>query len=158
MSVEEYEKRFTKQAKMAEQLAERQKRLSHLASDKPKRTKPVDRVINAPKYRNQKVEVDGIKFDSKKEAKRWQELKLLEAAGEIANLQRQVRYTLLPSQERDTGKKERAVEYVADFSYLAPKSRLGYLHVEDVKGMRTPLYILKRKLMLWVHGITIKEI
>ena len=141
-----------------EQLAERQKRLSHMAGDKPKRIAPVDRTVNAPKYRNQKVEIDGIKFDSRKEAKRWQELKLLESAGEIERLIRQARYTLIPAQKRADGTTERKVEYVADFSYETVVGRIGYLHVEDVKGMKTPLYILKRKLMLWVHGITIKEI
>lgn len=143
-----------------EWLAERELRLKsqnkqkdvHL--DRPKRTKPVDRVVNAPKYRNQKVEVDGIKFDSKKEAKRWQELKLAEGLGNITNLRTQVRYTLIPAQKRTDGTTERKVEYVADFSYDAIVGAV----VEDVKGMKTPMYILKRKLMLWVHGITVKEI
>ena len=128
----------------------------HMAGDKPKRIAPVDRTVNAPKYRNQKVEVDGIKFDSKKEAKRWQELKLLEARGFALSLDRQARYTLIPAQKRADGTIERKVEYVADFKYYDVVS--GSYIVEDVKGMKTPLYILKRKLMLWVHGITIKEI
>lgn len=112
------------------------------------------------KYHNRKVRVDGIKFDSVREAKRWQELKLMERAGEIRDLQRQVEYELLPTQKlRDwkTGKKktERAIKYIADFVY---RDAAGDLVVEDTKGMKTRDYIMKRKMMLWFYCIQIHEV
>ena len=101
------------------------------------------------KYGNIKtITSDGIKHDSIKEANRWCELKLLDRAGKIRLLQRQVKYTLIPKQEG-----EREVCYIADFVYQED----GKLVVEDVKGKRTKEYIIKRKLMLWVQGIRIKE-
>lgn len=102
------------------------------------------------KYRAQKVQVDGITFDSKKEARRYCELRLLERAGEIRDLELQKKYELIPKQG-----KERPVHYIADFVY---KDKKGAEVVEDTKGVRTPDYIIKRKLMLWVHGITIHEV
>lgn len=101
------------------------------------------------KYHNRKTVVDGIVFDSAKEAARWCELRLLERAGEIQGLQRQVRYELIPKQSG-----ERAVNYIADFVY----TEAGQTVVEDVKGVKTPEYRLKRKLMLWRHGIVIREV
>lgn len=106
------------------------------------------------KYGNRKTVVNGITFDSKKEARRWQELRLLERAGEITNLSRQVPYELIPPQRRDDGKPERAVSYIADFTYDDHGKRV----VEDTKGMKTRDYIIKRKLLLKVHGITVKEV
>ena len=101
------------------------------------------------KYGNIKTTTsDGITHDSIKEANRWCELKLLERTGKIQHLQRQVKYALIPKQDG-----ERAVEYIADFVY----HKDGKLVVEDVKGKKTKDYIIKRKLMLWVHGIKIKE-
>lgn len=102
------------------------------------------------KYNNTKIRVDGRLFDSKAEAARWQELCLLERAGEITELERQVEYELIPKQ-----KGERAVKYIADFRYVDHE---GKTVVEDTKGVRTPVYILKRKLLLWVHGIRIREV
>jgi len=96
------------------------------------------------KYHNTKT--NG--FDSKAEAKRGFELELLERAGKIENLRRQVSFELIPKQDG-----ERAVTYKADFTYWQD----GKLICEDVKGVRTPVFILKRKLMLWVHGIRILE-
>jgi len=109
------------------------------------------------KYNNTKIEVDGFKFDSKKESKRYQELKILKKAGIIKDFKMQVPYLLIPSQKDTITKKtlERPVKYLADFVVI------GFDNteiVEDTKGMRTALYILKRKLMLYVHGIRIKEI
>lgn len=122
------------------------------------------------KYNNRKIVVDGLKFDSKKEAKRYQELKVLERAGIIENLQRQVKYVLIPAQYepseevytkgKDKGKPkkgqliERECAYYADFVYR----HNGEIFVEDTKGMRTPEYIIKRKLMLYIHGIRIREL
>ena len=101
------------------------------------------------KYGNIKtITSDGIKHDSQKEANRWCELKLLQRAGKISDLQRQVPYELLPKQDG-----ERAVHYVADFVYVEN----GREVVEDAKGKRTKEYILKRKMMLYFHGIKIKE-
>ena len=101
------------------------------------------------KYGNVKtVTTDGIKHDSIKEANRWCELKLLERAGVIQDLQRQVKYELIPKQEG-----ERAVYYIADFVYTENGKKV----VEDVKGMRTKEYKLKKKMMLYFHGIRIKE-
>lgn len=102
------------------------------------------------KYDNKRVVVDGIRFDSKREAARWQELKLLERAGEIKGLERQVEYELIPKQPG-----ERAVKYIADFRYI---DHDGKTVVEDTKGVKTPVYILKRKLLLWVHGIRVVEV
>lgn len=102
------------------------------------------------KYGNIKTTTsDGITHDSIKEANRWCELKLLERAGKICHLQRQVKYHLIPKQEG-----EREVSYIADFVYHTDD---GKLVVEDVKGKRTKEYIIKRKLMLWIHGIKITE-
>lgn len=125
------------------------------------------------KYYNKKVVVDGYEFDSRKEANRFCELRLLLRAGKIANLQLQREYELIPAQyeevptgefytrgERKGEQKmkriciEKAVKYVADFVY----TENGKTVVEDTKGVRTEKYIIKRKLMLWRYGIKIKEL
>ena len=123
------------------------------------------------KYYNVKTRaLDGSVFDSNKEARRWDELLLLQRAGKISDLQRQVKYELIPAQyetyERYSKKGERLkdgvrllerkVEYVADFVYTIADT--GENVVEDTKGVKTKDYILKRKLMLAVHGIRIKEV
>lgn len=106
-----------------------------------------------------------MQFDSKKEARRYQELKLLESAGKIEDLKTQVKFTLLPAQrEPDTvGPKggkikgkvlEREVAYIADFVYVEN----GQMVVEDTKGMKTPEYVIKRKLLLYMTGIRIREV
>ena len=105
------------------------------------------------KYRNHKVETSEGTFDSKKEYKRWTELKLLERAGKITNLQRQVPYMLIPTQRTETIT-ERAVKYIADFVY----EREGKVIVEDTTGVKTPEYVIKRKLMLFFYGIEVREI
>lgn len=105
------------------------------------------------KYRNKKTEVDGILFDSKKEASRYIILKMMEETGEIRDLRRQVKYELIPRQRLD-GKMHRAVYYVADFVYIKD----GEIIVEDVKGFRTAVYKLKRRIMLWKNGIEVKEV
>lgn len=106
------------------------------------------------KYHSKKTEVDGIKFDSKKEAERYYELRLLEIAGAISDLKTQVKFELIPSQKLNGKVIERPCTYVADFVY----SENGKTVVEDTKGFRTKDYIIKRKLMLWVHGVRINEI
>ena len=112
------------------------------------------------KYKSKKTEVDGIKFDSKKEAKRYQELKLLERLGKISNLQLQPKFELIPSQRIDGKVVERACTYIADFMY----EENGETVVEDVKGYRNPQsagyakFVIKRKLMLWLQGIRVREV
>ncbi|MBP3511145.1 MAG: DUF1064 domain-containing protein [Prevotella sp.] len=94
-------------------------------------------------------------YDSRKEYRRARELKLMQRAGQISNLREQVRFVLIPPQHDADGKLvERACSYVADFVYDCDGSTV----VEDTKGFRTPEYIIKRKLMLHVHGIAINEI
>lgn len=97
------------------------------------------------KYRNKPT--NG--YASQREAKRAADLKLLEKAGHISELKEQVTFEVIPK----CGK-ERAVKYIADFTYRQD----GQLVVEDSKGRRTKEYVIKRKLMLWRHGITIKEV
>lgn len=126
----------------------------------------------ATKYHSKKITVDGIEFDSTKEARRYGELKLLQRAGKISNLQMQVKYELIPNQyieateytpkthKPKTVNKlvERSANYIADFVY----EQDGETVVEDVKGYRDStayaVFVLKRKLMLWVHGIRIREV
>lgn len=113
------------------------------------------------KYHAKKTEVDGIVFDSKKEAQRYNQLKVMEKFGLICNLKRQCKYELIPAQYIDGKCVERAVTYVADFEYEVlkdPKIPTGTHIVEDVKGMRTKDYIIKRKLMLHLQGIRITEV
>ena len=118
------------------------------------------------KYNNRKIVVNRIVFDSAKEAHRYSELLVLLKAGEISDLKRQVKYTLIPPQrEPDTiGPRggvrpgrliEHEVSYVADFVY---KDREGNEIAEDTKGFRTKDYIIKRKLMLFIHGIRVREV
>jgi hypothetical protein len=131
-------------------------------------------MVKRSKYGNKKVTRDGITFDSMKEARRYAELMLLQRGGVIQGLQRQVKFELIPSQydETPTGKfytrgerkgqekmerrmAENAVNYVADFVYYENGKKV----VEDVKSSATEkdaTFIIKRKLMLWVHGIKIK--
>lgn len=104
------------------------------------------------KYRNIKTEIDGIRFDSRKEAKRYAELKLLVKAGQIQDLRLQVDYQVVEPVTIN-GKRERAIVYRADFVYLEN----GKPVCEDVKGVRTDVYRIKRRLMKLVHGIEIRE-
>ena len=122
------------------------------------------------KYGNKKYTVDGITFDSVKEAHRYMDLKRQQEEGIIQNLRLQVEFVLIPAQHGASGavyksgpKKgkpkpgillERKCSYIADFVYLRDGSEV----VEDVKGMRTPEYVIKRKLMLAVYGIQISEV
>lgn len=118
------------------------------------------------KYGNKKVVVDGIQFDSKKEARRYCELKLLQRAGRIKDLELQKEFELIPAQFEDvpdakSGKLKRkcieqACKYKADFCYKQD----GQLRVEDTKSRATKTkdYIIKRKLLLWKYGIKIIEI
>ena len=99
-------------------------------------------------------------FDSAKEARRFRELDMLQKAGEISDLRCQVPFVLIPAKVRADGSRERACKYVADFVYMKD----GETVVEDVKGYTRAnslpyrLFVVKRKLMLWVHGIAVREI
>lgn len=107
------------------------------------------------KYRNKKTVVDGKVFASNQEARRYTELTLMARGGLITDLRCQVAFELIPAQ-RDRGKLvERPVSYIADFVYLDSN---GKTVVEDVKGVATRDYIIKRKLMLERHGIRIQEV
>lgn len=108
------------------------------------------------KYNSKKTVVDGQTFDSKKEANRYKELRLLEKAGVIKDLWTQVKFKLIPAQRDEaTGKViERECSYKADFVYEED----GKTVVEDAKGFRTKEYVIKRKLMLWRYGIRIREV
>lgn len=116
------------------------------------------------KYRAIKTVVDGITFDSKKEARKYLALKKAEEDGQIKNLRCQVHYLLIPEQrEKPTRTKtgkiklgkliERKAEYIADFVYEVGDETV----VLDVKGCKTREYRLKRKLMLWTWGIRVRE-
>lgn len=108
------------------------------------------------KYRAIKTKVDGISFDSKKEARRYKELKILEKADEIKSLELQPRF-LLQEKFKYNGKTIRKIEYIADFRYIDEK---GNTIVEDVKGMKTEVYKIKKKIFLKKHGenLIFKEI
>lgn len=119
------------------------------------------------KYGNKKIHLDGIVFDSLKEANRYQELKLMERAGLIKDLRQQVKYVLIPAQREPEkigtrggkvkGKVvERECSYIADFVYY--DNNLKACIVEDTKGFKTKEYIIKRKLMLFIHKIKIVEV
>ena len=100
------------------------------------------------KYSNKKTEVDSFIFDSKKEAARYQQLRILEKAGEIADLRMQVKYHCTVN-----GKK--VCTYIADFEYTTPDLKV---HTEDVKGYRTKEYRLKKKLVEALFNIAIEEV
>ena len=108
-----------------------------------------------PKYGNHKVVIDGEKVaDSKHEYSRLCELKVLQRAGEIKDLQLQVKYQLIPSQ-KICGKTERGVSYIADFVYWTKNDKFI---CEDAKGHRTDAYIIKRKMMKLIHNIDVVEV
>lgn len=119
------------------------------------------------KYHSKKVSIQGEVFDSKKEARRFLELQMLEKAGRISGLQRQKKFVLVPAQyePETTGPRggrikgkllEREVAYYADFVYFDEEEK--DFVIEDTKGVRTKDYIIKRKLMLWLNGYQIREV
>ncbi len=107
------------------------------------------------KYGNMKTVVNGITFDSKAEADRYEELLWLEKAGTIRGIKRQVPFEIIPALVLPDGTKWAKTEYVADFRYYDTRTREWV--TEDVKGYKTDVYKLKRKLMYQVHGIVIHE-
>lgn len=124
------------------------------------------------KYFSKKIIVDGICFASKKEAARYLELQQMKRAGQITDLQLQVPFVLIPTQyeevvtytpkqhkeKREKKIIERKLEYIADFVY----TKDGEVIVEDVKGFKKSeayaTFVIKRKLMLYIHGIKVKEV
>ena len=108
---------------------------------------------NWSKYKNQKVVIDNIRFDSKKEANYYTKLKILRDAGKITDLELQKKFIL---QDKFTlnGKTYRAITYVADFVY---KDQDGRTHIVDTKGYRTEVYMIKKKLFMKRFGIEIEE-
>lgn len=109
------------------------------------------------KYHAKRTTIDGITFASKKEANRYQQLKLLEKTGVIKDLQLQVPYVLI-----EKSKYGRAIKYIADFVYLTNNDSecFGVYStkvVEDCKGFKTDIYKLKKRLMAEKYGIEIKE-
>ena len=119
------------------------------------------------KYGAKSTVVDGINFPSQKEARRYAQLKILERAGEIRDLQRQVEFELIPAQFEPprtlkSGRKvrgrciERKCVYIADFCYF--RADTGEYIVEDAKGFRTDVYRVKKKMVLYKYGIRIKEV
>ena len=113
-------------------------------------------LTKATKYRNTKCDWQGSKFDSALERDRFIILDADQREGKISDLRRQVKFVLIPSQTVDGKLVERECSYIADFVYKVQ----GQIVVEDTKSKatRTPEYIIKRKLMLYVHGIIIHEI
>lgn len=136
--------------------------------------------MSRSKLGNKAIIIDGQRFDSRAEARRYGQLRLLEKAGEISDLQRQKMYELIPghyeyvptgkifSRGARKGQKEYKrvtvelpVKYIADFVY---KDKDGNTVVEDVKGYTDPnsatyaKFVIKRKLMLWIHGVKVKEV
>lgn len=116
--------------------------------------KPTSEKSKANKYQAQKCVYNGLQFDSKRELARYLELRLLERIGQITGLKRQVKFELIPSQKDESGKcVERSLTYVADFTYYQNREFV----VEDCKGVKTEVYKIKKKLMLYVHHIQIRE-
>ena len=107
------------------------------------------------KYKNIKTTVGNLKFDSKKEAKRFEELLLLLKAHEIEELRLQHSFTLIESYTALDGEKIKAMKYIADFTYI---DRLRGFIVEDVKGKQTDVYKMKKKLMKDIYDISITEV
>lgn len=108
-----------------------------------------------PKYGNRKTVVDGIAFDSQREATRYQHLKWREKAGEISQLRTQVTFDLAPSVVIQ-GRKRPPLRYIADFVYFDRKTE-KYV-IEDAKGAKTKIYVAKRHLMKSVHNLDIQEV
>jgi hypothetical protein len=106
------------------------------------------------KYKNKKIIIDNISFDSKKESEYYLFLKSKEKRGEIKNLELQKKFELQPS-FKINNKTIRSITYVADFVYIDNE---GLLNVVDVKGFKTQVYLLKKKMFEFMFKIKIQEI
>lgn len=149
------------QAQILQKLQEQQRAEKAAADAKAKVEKPK----KGNKLHAEKVDMtmpDGtlMHFDSKREARRYMDLWLMQRSGEITNLRTQVKYELIPKQVHKDGTKEKGIEYVADFVY----EQGGETVVEDSKGFRDTssaayrLFVMKRKMMLYFHGVTVREV
>lgn len=112
----------------------------------------IEPIKKPSKYRNQKVAIDGITFDSKKEGEKYRQLKQLEQAKKISHLTLQPVFELAPAVTIN-GKKKQALRYIADFEFIENGKHV----VMDVKGMLTDVYKIKRHLMKHIWGIDILE-
>lgn len=155
--------RFSKkaQAQILQKVQEQQRAEKAAEDTKAKAEKPKKgNKLHAEKVNMTMPDGTLMHFDSKREARRYMNLWLMQRAGEITNLRTQVKYPLLPKQERKDGTKERAIDYVADFVY----EKDGETVAEDSKGFRNTssatykVFVMKRKMMLYFHGITVKEV
>lgn len=149
------------QAQILQKVQEQQRAEKAAADAKAKAEKPK----KGNKLHAEKVDLtmpDGtlMHFDSKREARRYMDLWLMQRAGEISGLRTQVKYELIPKQVHKDGTKEKGIEYVADFVY----EQGGETVVEDSKGFRDTssaayrVFVMKRKMMLYFHGITVREV
>ena len=112
--------------------------------------------IKSNKYHNTKVIYKGIKFDSKKEMQRYKDLELSESTDYICNLELQKKFLLQEGYTNAEGKKKRPIYYIADFYYFDLLKDKWV--VEDVKGVRTDVYKLKKKLFEYKYNLTIDEL
>lgn len=149
------------QAQILQKVQEQQRAEKAAAEAKAKAEKPK----KGNKLHAEKVDMtmpDGtlMHFDSKREARRYMDLWLMQRSGEITNLRTQVKYPLLSKQVHPDGTRERAIDYVADFVY----EKDGETVVEDSKGFRNTssaayrVFVMKRKMMLYFHGVTVREV
>ena len=136
--------------------------MSKIAERERQKTSPATQKTKEPKYHNIKTEVNGIRFDSQKEARRYQELLRLEELGLIEDLRLQVNFTLQEAFTKSNGERVRAIVYKADFTYKKRDENDDYTLyiVEDVKSRatKTPTYRMKKKLMWEKFRIQIKEV
>lgn len=149
------------QTQILQKVQEQQRAEKAAAEAKAKAEKPK----KGNKLHAEKVDMtmpDGtlMHFDSKREARRYMDLWLMQRSGEITNLRTQVKYPLLPKQVHPDGTRERTIDYVADFVY----EKDGETVVEDSKGFRNTssaayrVFVMKRKMMLYFHGVTVREV
>ncbi len=125
----------------------------------PEQFAAITRKIAKPaKYRNRKVLLDdGTKIDSRKEYRYWQHLLLLEKGGKIKLIERQVRFELVPKQQGEI-RNERAAAYEADFRVTHADGRVEVIDCKSEITRKNPVYVLKRKLMKFIHGIEVVEV
>lgn len=149
------------QAQILQKVQEQQRAEKAAADAKAKAEKPKkENKLHAEKVDMTMPDGTLMHFDSKREARRYMDLWLMQRSGEITNLRTQVKYPLLPKQVHPDGTMERAIDYVADFVY----EKDGETVVEDSKGFRNTasaayrVFVMKRKMMLYFHGITVREV
>jgi hypothetical protein len=115
-------------------------------------------VFNQSKYHNRKTEVDGIVFDSQKEALYYQELKLLQRAGEVVNIELQPKFELIPPYVNDAGNKIRATYYRADFKVEYKDGHIEIIDIKPSASFKTKEYRLKKKMFEYKYSMVIKEV